>query len=101
LSQRPRYWQISAIEDYINQVIQLPIDNQNNIQNMWIEVSHHEDPRDVGSWDDCGTDDKDCPFIVVIFEGLPFEFMYEMDKDNEKLTLIDCYPLDIFHPQEE
>ena len=92
MTSRIRFWQISATEDYINQVIQLSLDVQNNIQNAWIEVSHHENPREVGGTDDCGTE-EDCPFIVVIFAGLPFEFIYELDRTNRKLTIIDCHRL--------
>lgn len=100
MSHSQTFWQIVATDEYIDQVCQLDIRIQNNIQEQWIEVSKHEDPRDLGQWDDCGADDEDCPFIVVIFPGLEFEFMYEIDRDDQKLTLVDCHPLDIHHPND-
>ena len=88
-----KYWQIVATSEYIDQVCKLDITIQSNIQNKWIEVAQHKDHREVGSCDDCGSNDEDCPFIVVIFMGLPFEFMYEINHVEHKLTLIDCYKL--------
>ena len=101
MSSSNNYWQIVATDRYIEQVSRLHINIQSNILNQWIEVAKHDDPREVGSWDDCGNADEDCPFIVVIFAGLPFEFMYEMDKQNRLLRVMDCYQLDIFHPFEQ
>jgi hypothetical protein len=101
VSQQRKFWTIIYEQDYIDQVITNPIDVQNNIGNVITGLTYHDDPRTVaGAWDDCGNDDKDCPFIVAIFVGLPFEFMFEMDYDARKLTFIDCIPLPIFHPQE-
>jgi len=94
------HWQIVATDKYIGQVCKLDIHIQNNIQNKWIEVAKQKNPRNVGSTDDCGTNEEECPFIVVIFQGLTFEFIYEIDKKNEKITLIDCYQFNIFHPNE-
>ncbi len=95
------HWQISITEEYFHQVSILDLGIQNNIQNQWIEVSKHRDPREVGSWDSCGADIEVCPLILVIFVGIPFEFMYEIDTTNQELVLVDCYPLEIFHPNSE
>ncbi len=102
MSKQRKFWTIIYEEDYINQTITQPIDVQSNIGKVITGLTYYDDPRTVaGSWADCGTDDDECPFIVAIFPGLPFEFMFEKDLDNRKLTFIDCFPLDIFHPQEE
>lgn len=91
------FWQIVATDRYLAQVGILHINIQSNILDQWIEVAKHDNPRDVGSTDDCGNTIEECQFIVVIFAGLPFEFMYEMDHQNRILRVIDCHSLDIFH----
>jgi len=102
VSIRKKYWTIIYEQEYIDQVTTLPTDVQNNISNVITGLTYHDDPRTAaGSWDDCGKDDKDCPFIAAIFPGLLFEITFEMDLDKRELTFIDCIPLEIFHPQDE
>jgi len=101
MTSRPRFWNIDYEEDYINQMIGLSIQEQSRIENAIKELPYYENPRDYGQTDDCGSDDEDCPFIVAIYPGLAYEFMFEMNPDTHTLIFIDCCPLDIFHPQEE
>src|SRR5690606_3970014 len=84
----PPFWQIVAIDEYIRQVSDLTLGVQDNIQKKWVEVAQHEDPRAVGNTADCGA--MDTTFIIVIFPGIPYEFMYEIDKPNRILRLINC-----------
>lgn len=89
------HWQIIATDEYIEQVGKLPLGIQNNIQQKWIEVAQHDNPREVGATADCGKDEEECPYIVVVFAGLAFEFIYKIDKANRTLTLINCKKLPI------
>mgnify|MGYP001614495007 CR=1 len=43
------YWQIIATDEYIEQVGTLDLGRQNNIQQKWIEVAQHDNPREVGA----------------------------------------------------
>jgi len=96
LSARKKFWNISATEDYILQEGSFGTAVQHNIQESVMELAYHKDPREVGLIDDCGTEEKDCG-ILVILPGLPFEITYALYPDEEKIWLIDCHPLDIFH----
>ena len=96
MADRKKYWNISATDVYINQVSSLGVQVQAHIQDAVKELAFHEDPREVGSTDDCGSDEEDCG-IVVILPGLPFEITYQLYPQEEKILLIDCFPLDIFH----
>lgn len=82
------HWQIVAIDRYIDQVSDLALGLQDRIQSQWVDVASHENPRDIGATADCGA--KDAPFIIVIFPGIPYEFMYEIDKLNKVIRLINC-----------
>lgn len=84
------YWQIEGIDEYVEQTGKLPIAIQHKFQEQWMEVAKHENPRDVGYTDDCGKGGEECPYIVVRFQGIAYEFIYKMDKANRILRLINC-----------
>lgn len=100
MTRKLRYWTISYEEDYINQINQLPIPQRVNIEKFLVELSYYKDPRDFGYTTDCGRNDEDCPYILTIFSGLPFEFMYRMYPNDHKLLFIDCYQFKTSYPQD-
>lgn len=69
---------------------------QRNIEQKITALSYVDDPRTAAPWDDCGSDDEECPYIIQIFPGIPYEFTYELDPINHTLLFIDCYRLPIF-----
>jgi hypothetical protein len=84
------YWNIEVIDEYLEQVKKLDLGTQHKIEQQWIEVAKHENPREVGYTDDCGKGEEECPYIVVRFQGIACEFIYKMDKVKRILTLIHC-----------
>ena len=94
-------WTVIYEEDFISQVSKFSISIQANIQREISRVAALEDPRQAGSYSDCGNDDDDCPYIAQVYAGLPFEFVYEMNSKKAELTYIDCSELDVLkHGQE-
>lgn len=93
MAERPRFWQITGTNGYIDQVMQFSLHDQNNMETALIELSHHENPRSFGSTDICPKDN----FIVVIFAGIPFEFIYEIDEKNHRLRFINCRRFEVSH----
>ncbi|MGC1133438.1 MAG: hypothetical protein WA941_11480 [Nitrososphaeraceae archaeon] len=92
-------WRIVATDDYIADTSQLSIGIQDQIQKSWIEVSKHQNPRDVGSTDVC---DKHDSYVVVIFAGLEYKFVYKMDETEQIIRLLSCRKLTILdHGQTE
>lgn len=87
-------WTVIGEDYFIRQVSKFSISIQTNIQREISRVAALEDPREGGSYSDCGNDDDDCPYIVQIYAGLPFEFVYEMNRKKAELTYIDCSELD-------
>lgn len=92
---RKKIWNIHFEADYVDQIIKLDLNIQRNIEKHITELSYQKNPRDYGYTTDCGKNDEDCPYIIVIFQGLSYEFMYRMYPDQNKLLFIDCYRLDI------
>jgi len=93
MSQPPRYWQITCTDKYLNQIIQFSLHEQNNIEVALIELSHQKEPMDYGSTDKCPVDG----FVLAIFSGLPFEFIYQVDVPNQKLKFVSCEKITITH----
>ena len=89
-------WTIDYEDGFIKQISQLAIETQDKIQKKISNVAIFDDPRQAGSYMDCGSDD-DCPYIVQIYPGLAFEFTYEMDTHNGVLKYLDCFELDILN----
>ena len=81
------YWEIKATDDYIDQLSQLSEKDQSDIGRHWIEVATNEDPLAIGRTTTCP---QGKPFVLVIFPGLAFEFIYELDRDNKIIRLINC-----------
>ncbi|MDP9288797.1 MAG: hypothetical protein M3P08_11445 [Thermoproteota archaeon] len=81
------YWRIVATDEYYSLVSSLPLDIQDQIQNRWIETAKHENPRDVGSTMTCS---KHSEYVVVIFPGLTYEFLYKMDESERVIRLLSC-----------
>ena len=96
-----KYWTISYEDDFVKQVSRFNINIQANIQKAVSNVATFEDPREAGMYSDCGRDDEDCPYIIQVYAGLPFEFTYELDPHNHELTYIDCYELDFLNHGQE
>ena len=93
-------WTIDYEDDFKEQISQLDVKIQDKIQRKIPKVATFDDPRQAGSYTDCGNAD-DCPYIVQIYPGLTFEFTYEMDTRNRVLTYIDCFKLDILNHGQE
>ena len=92
------YWEIKATDDYIDQLSNLSEKNQSNISRQWILVASSEDPLKIGRTTSCP---QGKPFVLVIFPGLTFEFIYELDKENKMIRLINCDRLTFLdHAQE-
>ncbi len=51
-------------------------------------------PKDVGGTDTCdrGNEDNENA-VLVVFEGLEFEFIYEIDDGEKVIRLINCKKL--------
>ncbi len=83
-------WRIVAIDEYINQVSQFPIDIQDNIQQQWIRVAKQDDLNDVKN--------TRCPqghdYYKKIFQSLNFNFIFKIDENNRTIELINCQQLD-------
>jgi hypothetical protein len=61
------FWTIVASPEYIDDVKDLPIEEQEKFFSKWTEVARHQDPSEVGSVDSCGTH---APYLKVIFPEL-------------------------------
>lgn len=85
------YWQITAFTGYLEQVSQIDIPTQAIIQRKWIEVASSPDPKDVGGIDTCGSEEDNA--VLVVFEDLEYEFIYEIDKAQRVIRLINCKKL--------
>jgi len=86
------HWRIIATDEYIDQVSKLDIKVQDKILNSWIEVAKHSDPRDIGSNVSCT---KKSDYVLVIFPGLTFEFVYKIDNSDKTIRLLNCEKLAI------
>ena len=86
------YWRIVATDEYITQVSNLSLGVQDQIQNKWIEIAQHQNPRDVG---DTAASSKHSEYIVVVFPGLAYEFVYKIDQAEKIIRLVNCKRLDI------
>ena len=84
-------WQIIATSRYLNQIYELPISQQSLIEKKWIEVASSENPLDIGSTSTCG--EQIDPSVVVIFSGLAYEFIYEINTSHKIIRLINCEKL--------
>lgn len=82
-----RFWQIVATQKYIDSVKDLPLGIQDNIQKKWMEISTTPYPRTVGNTDDCGTH---APFVLAVFPGIAYEFVYEIKAEQQEIWLISC-----------
>jgi len=81
------YWEIKATDDYIDQLSNLSAEDQANIGRKWIDVATSKNPLGVGRTTSCP---QGKPFVLVIFPGLAFEFVYELDNENKIIRLINC-----------
>lgn len=81
------YWEIRATDDYIGQLGDLDFVTQSSIGQRWIEVATSEDPFTIGRTVSCP---QGKPFVLVIFPGLPFEFIYKIDHTSKTILLINC-----------
>jgi hypothetical protein len=81
------YWEIRATNDYIRQLGELSIETQASIGQRWIEVATSENPLSIGKTVSCP---QGRPFVLVIFPGLAYEFVYKLDEKNKIILLINC-----------
>ena len=81
-----RFWNIDITDIYFNQVSSIPIEIHRTIEEFIQELTNNENPRNVGSSYSCPTDD----FILTIYPGLPYEFIYEINNIEKTITLINC-----------
>ena len=91
------FWNIDITDRYFEQVSQIPIREHANIERFINELSTHENPTVVGSSTVCPKDD----FVLAIYPGLLYEFIYHIDKQEKTITLISCEKLTFLdHGQE-
>ena len=81
-----RFWNIDITDKYFDQVSSIPIDIHRIIEQFIQELVNSENPRNVGSSYSCPTDD----FILTIYPGLNYEFIYELNSTEKTITLISC-----------
>lgn len=81
-----RFWNIDITDIYFDQVSSIPIEVHRKIEEFIQELTNSENPRNVGSSASCPTDD----FILTIYPGLPYEFIYQLDENEKTITLINC-----------
>ena len=93
-------WTLGYDVGFIDQMSRLDIKTQDRIQKEIRKIMTLDDPRQAGSYNDCG-DAGDCPYIVQIYPGLAFEFTYEMNTRSNVLTYVDCFKLDILNHGQE
>lgn len=84
------YWDIIPTQDYIDQLSSIDIGTQIKIEKCWMEVASTIEPLNVGSTATCP---QGRPYVLVIFPGLAYEFLYRIDRDNKAIHLINCRKL--------
>ena len=81
-----RFWNIDITDEYFNQVSVISINIQVNIEKFLDELRTTEDPRTIGDSYRCPRDN----YILTIYPGLSYEFIYHIDDKEKTITLISC-----------
>jgi hypothetical protein len=83
-----QYLKIIAAPRYLQEIGELSLGVQENIQEKWMEVTEHVNPRDVGQTASCGK-----PYakaVLDIFPGIACEFVYEANEQAHEIWLLSC-----------
>jgi hypothetical protein len=65
----------------------LDIGTQTIIQKKWIEVASNKNPLNVGRAVACSKDNSN---VAVVFKGIPFKFIYQLDIKKKTIRLLNC-----------
>ncbi|MER5174608.1 MAG: hypothetical protein ABJB76_01085 [Candidatus Nitrosocosmicus sp.] len=84
------YWTITVIENYFNQLSQFSIEIQTNIHQQWSKIADQEDISNIKK--------TRCPqgheYFKIVFQGLAFEFIFQLEEKDKKIRLINCKELE-------